>query len=560
MKGLYTVVIALLVREGAGFIVNVGGPARERYVTRIVTRSSSIKDEVINGATATIDDDESTLSKPRIGTAAFLIPHSEEQQKSVMNFGKSAPVQSPNVVDVVSQLAQKCYWFTDGLVDTSIVPVPLDDAHLPGQLLETDVVIAMGLSSESDLVFCEKLFEDRRSRNEKTQENRRCQFAIDCAKDFPVIVGPYDEKSPSFQSLFLPWTKAATGRRMAIQMKDLFQKWSSDEFVFAMLIFLNEFSGSKVDWVKHSIDATWEKGPVQNARELYSMVSKCGDCIVDCVKDDTCRECLGKLTAVDTRDQVASYRTIVSYESDLLRDFSFCILQKHNIFGCDASIPKLPVVSPITSFRGQPLTKETANAILVGHLDDDTSVLKGGKKRDVSWIVACGANEAYDKFPSQNQLFYPNAKGDGMWYDPVFRVETLDGRHVWCKRHYRVRPQKVPGTFRFSVLDNGITSDEFWTIAGVADDLSWIVFHYAGAAAAVGQRYIGGLLCTPDGQLPDEKELPKVWEAVRAAGIEPWELYVVDNDTITPEYIAAGQPPLEFFRSEVMAKREAGSP
>lgn len=99
-----------------------------------------------------------------------------------------------------------------------------------------------------------------------------------------------------------------------------------------------------------------------------------------------------------------------------------------------------------------------------------------------------------------------------MWYDPVFRVETLDGRNVWCKvkshvvkrqsashrvlncllfrfiiqRHYKVRNGPVPGTFRLSVLDNGVTSNEFWTIAGVADDLSWIVFHYAGAASAVG--------------------------------------------------------------------------
>jgi hypothetical protein len=98
-----------------------------------------------------------------------------------------------------------------------------------------------------------------------------------------------------------------------------------------------------------------------------------------------------------------------------------------------------------------------------------------------------------------------------MWYDPVFRVETLDGRNVWCKvsvhvrkfglaiitrsqkiyslydkRHYKVRNGPVPGTFRLSVLDNGVTSNEFWTIAGVADDLSWVVFHYAGAASAVG--------------------------------------------------------------------------
>jgi hypothetical protein len=123
------------------------------------------------------------------------------------------------------------------------------------------------------------------------------------------------------------------------------------------MIFLNRFSGSEVDWVKHSIDATWEKDPLRNAQELYSMVSTCGDCIQECVKDDKCRECIGKLAAVDTRDQVASYRTIVSYESKLLSDFTFCIMQKNNIFNCDAEIPTLPKVSPIATFRNEPLTE-----------------------------------------------------------------------------------------------------------------------------------------------------------------------------------------------------------
>ena len=74
-------------------------------------------------------------------------------------------------------------------------------------------------------------------------------------------------------------------------------------------------------------------------------------------------------------------------------------------------------------------------------------------------------------------------------------METIDGRNVWCKRHYGVRNEEVPGTFRFSVLDNGVTSDEFWTIVGAAEDLSWVVFHYAGAAGAVGQVSIDGWLC-----------------------------------------------------------------
>ena len=42
------------------------------------------------------------------------------------------------------------------------------------------------------------------------------------------------------------------------------------------------------------------------------------------------------------------------------------------------------------------------------------------------------------------------------------QVKTLDGRLVWRRRHYRVRRAKQPGTFNFSVLDNGVISKEFW--------------------------------------------------------------------------------------------------
>ena len=52
-------------------------------------------------------------------------------------------------------------------------------------------------------------------------------------------------------------------------------------------------------------------------------------------------------------------------------------------------------------------------------------------------------------------------------YDPVFLVETVDGRRVWTKRHYRCTPRKAlgsegkqkgstPGLWTFSTLDNGV--------------------------------------------------------------------------------------------------------
>lgn len=64
---------------------------------------------------------------------------------------------------------------------------------------------------------------------------------------------------------------------------------------------------------------------------------------------------------------------------------------------------------------------------------------------------------AYDFFPCQFQLWY-RGKGKAVWYDPIFKVQTLDGRVVWRRRHYRVRRAAEPGTFYFSVLDNGVTS------------------------------------------------------------------------------------------------------
>ena len=257
-------------------------------------------------------------------------------------------------------------------------------------------------------------------------------------------MGPFDADAPSLASRYLPWTKAASARRLYGQMTDAFSRWTSDDFAYALMIFINGLI-SEVDWVKHSIDATWEKGPIRNTKEFYSMISKCGGCIGKCLMDHNCRECIGKLTQVDSRDQVQSYKTLGSYESDLLRDFSLCILTKNNIFNCDATIPTIPQVTPMSTWRGEALTEAVGRSILVGHLDDP-SAPSGSQRLPVSWKVACGANVAYDQFPSQNQLFYPAARGRDMWYDPVFRVRTLDGRNVWCKRYVYHGRGRVPVT------------------------------------------------------------------------------------------------------------------
>lgn len=68
--------------------------------------------------------------------------------------------------------------------------------------------------------------------------------------------------------------------------------------------------------------------------------------------------------------QVCSYRCIVSHESQLLEDFSLCILQKHNCLGKSAEIPALPDPPPMAAFRGENLTHELAESLFIGWLGE----------------------------------------------------------------------------------------------------------------------------------------------------------------------------------------------
>ncbi|PKI39039.1 hypothetical protein CRG98_040566 [Punica granatum] len=249
------------------------------------------------------------------------------------------------------------------------------------------------------------------------------------------------------------------------------------------------------------------------------MVKNCGPQILNCLLDPNCRKALQCLNNCSPVDQVCNYRCIASYESPNLEAFSLCVLQKNNCLGLDAEIPKLPSVPPMVTFRGEEMSLELAEDLFVGWLG----------KLDWSWRVVAGQNPAYDQFPCQYQLFYRGKAKGSFWYEPVFQVRTLEGKLVWRRRKYRVKRATIPGTFFFSVLDNGVTSNEFWTIVDVADDLSWGLFHYSGAARAAGQSYTGAVLVSPDGQYPDEKQRERLASAMEKCGIKEWELFNVDN-------------------------------
>lgn len=102
--------------------------------------------------------------------------------------------------------------------------------------------------------------------------------------------------------------------------------------------------------------------------------------------------------------------------------------------------------------------------------------------------------------------------------------QTLN--HSVCR--YRVRRRATPGTFELSVLDNGVTSREHWKILDCAEDLTYCLFYYSGAAAAAGLSYTGAVLGTRDGMWPAQYT-ERIHGALRQAGIEPWELSLPDN-------------------------------
>ncbi len=42
--------------------------------------------------------------------------------------------------------------------------------------------------------------------------------------------------------------------------------------------------------------------------------------------------------------------------------------------------------------------------------------------------------------------------------------------------------------------------------------------------------------------------MDEIWELFRSAEIEPWELFVVDNDGTSTSALTAGPPPLDHYR------------
>lgn len=342
----------------------------------------------------------------------------------------------------------------------------------------------------------------------------------------------------------LPFTRTAAAVRAHAVATAMWGRGHGDDVLTALLV-LVDAGGTRLA----TVDAFRGRGPAT----LICMLRHCREATLACVTDPDCKAGLDCLAAVPPGDQVAAYRCIVSHESAAFEAFSLCVLTRHRCLGVDAAVPTMPAPAPQAEWRGAPLTAEAGTAVFVGWLDASAGAVDGGAGGGAavdsgagggaaveggalvaplpwSWRVAAGLSPAFDQFPNQIQLF--QRVGTAFWYDPVFQVDTLAGARVWRRRHYRVRPvagPTGPAVYHFSVLDNGVVSQEVWRILDAPDDLAYAVFVYVGAAAASGQAYVGAVLCTPDGGPPPARHADRLAAALARVPIEPWELFYVRN-------------------------------
>jgi hypothetical protein len=437
-------------------------------------------------------------------------------------YGASSPRPNPAHATVASQLARRVGHF---------------DAKVSGttDAAAGDVVIGLGVTDVS------------KTKATLARLQPSCFVADDeCSSDVKALAFCAGW-TPGAASILdklqkaLPFTTKASRARLLAQSELLLARGSSEDALFAAL-FLVHALVRPCAVVASDINPSWEKGVLRNLQEFKTMTDCCGPQIAAALSDPKTKSAIDALNAVDLRDQVGSYRVIVSNETPQLEEFSLCILQQNNCFQSDAPILTEPKVPVLSQWRGRPVDLEAARQIFIGHLEDPASA---SSKQPWSWKIVVGANPAYDAFPMQHQIFYPTKSGDGLWYDPVFCVETLQGElvwtgaeiaqphaiaatgstQVWTKRHYRCVPRGgVPGLWTLTTLDNGIVSEEHWTTVDAADDLSWAVFHYSGAARKAGQSYQGALLCSEDGLWP-AGDAERIEAALAACGLELWEMY-----------------------------------
>ncbi|KGN62096.1 uncharacterized protein LOC101212663 [Cucumis sativus] len=432
---------------------------------------------------------------------------------AIVGEGSISPLKSTPWEEVMLHTAKRLKWVDEcyemHVFADNVCNVTRQDTETIQIICEADILVVVAVTTKDSVLWirlnCENI------------QNIICfESAAELVNKLGGISFLSETKGNLLENFFGNSQLMEKRKKSEEVVQTVFEAWdrrNSDDIRFCLLVIINAYI-KPVPILKNLRSKGFST--------LNCMVKNCGRQILNCLMDANCRKALQCLNQCSPVDQVCNYRCIASYESPNLEAFSLCVLQKHNCLDLDAKVPEKPYVPPIERFRGKEICHETAEDLFIGWLGS----------LEWSWRVVAGQNPAYDQFPCQYQLFYRGKARGSFWYEPVFMVKTLEGKLVWRRRRYRVKRGKIAGTFLFSVLDNGVVSNEFWSIVDVCDDLSWGLFHYNGAARAAGQSYTGAVLVSRDGKYPEnDHQKERIVAALEKCGIKEWELFAVDNSS-----------------------------
>lgn len=279
--------------------------------------------------------------------------------------------------------------------------------------------------------------------------------------------------------------------------------------------------------------------PAPDVHSVRRTMENCLPVMQQCVMSNRCRAGLSCLLTCSLSDQPCAYRCLLSFPSEQLTSVTMCALQGQDVLNSRQQRPKTPAIPAMQRFRNEPLTKQVADDILVGHFDPSQGTT-------YSWLVAAASNPAFSAFPRQYQLWYHGKSPKDFLYHATFLAQAVNGTQLWDSRDYQVSSRRVPGEWEFSAMDSGMFLEEKWTLVAADDNLRWSVLYFTGLAKRAGLVYRGCIVLTKDGQIPAGQDYYNLQAAMERAGLKMWELQVLDQAPGWPEPLLkspASQPP-----------------
>jgi hypothetical protein len=256
------------------------------------------------------------------------------------------------------------------------------------------------------------------------------------------------------------------------------------------------------------------KSPTPNP---FCIIGKCGGHAAKCAVDHDCRSSLGCTAGCLIKDPKEQNQTCIfqcdsDFENQVYDDLIYCMFNKNDCMGTKKGFDEwqackpIDKVTPITQYRGAPLTTEVARNIL----------MRGTHKRG-DWIVAKGQSAAYDCFDCQ-YLYWGYKPDNTMYYSANYKIHKSNGESRWNTANYVAAEwQGALGRYSMNASNyGGLEHEEDWRLLGAdeSDVPKWAVMYYCGAAAGVGEAYSGAFILTPDGNLPTDAKSMTVINSV----------------------------------------------